>query len=258
MSRAPRYAQLPGPLPEQLQPLGREHGLGHDCHSGDVPPGRERLPPTPARPDRRRRRLTSWSRPIASSHRTATLVRVGTPSFKSWSNLPLISGCSRKKPVRLPPGRAMLVIHPLATGSASSSATMIGTVLLASRAARVASTGSTSRSRPPGSAASSRARAGNRLSFPMRIPGLDVDILSLRIAGFLQPGHKRAHGGVVGGVRGRTRAEQADTRNPNGGLGLSGERRGKEGQEHEEPRRDHGPPSSARPPTVASVASSVR
>ena len=63
----------------------------------------------------------------------------------------------------------------------------------------------------------------------MRIPALDVDILSLRVAGFLQPGQERSHGGVVRGVSGRAQAEQADTRNPSAGLGLGGERRGEDG-----------------------------
>lgn len=109
---------------------------------------------------------SNWIRAMVSSHRTATFARPGTPSFRSWSSFPAISGWSRKRPVRLPPGRAMLAIHPLTTGSVSqSSATTMGAARVASRTARVAY-GLDVTMAADGRPASSRARAGNPSSFP--------------------------------------------------------------------------------------------
>ena len=71
----------------------------------------------------------------------------------------------------------------------------------------------------------------------MLIPDLDADILFVRVAGFLQAGQERAHGGAVGGVGWRARAEQADLRNPNGRLRVGGERRGEEA-EHQNDQED--------------------
>ena len=68
-------------------------------------------------------------------------------SQRSWpaelppSAIPAISaeaGKSRNIPVILPPGRALLTINPLPTGSLSRSPATMGTVMVAARAARTA------------------------------------------------------------------------------------------------------------------------
>lgn len=61
----------------------------------------------------------------------------------------------------------------------------------------------------------------------MSVPDLDADILSGRVAGCVQSGQDRVHGGVVGRVGRRARTQQTE-RNRNGLLPLGGERRDEE------------------------------
>jgi hypothetical protein len=73
----------------------------------------------------------NWASPMAESHNAPGFESVGTTSLRSSICLPPSSGRSRNSPVKLPPGRAKLLTHPLATGSFSKSIPTIGIVVVA-------------------------------------------------------------------------------------------------------------------------------
>ena len=76
--------------------------------------------------------------PEVGSHTNATCRAAGTASRSSCNHLTDIVVRSTKKPVTLPPGRAMFAIHPLAMGSVSRSIATIGIESVASIAALTA------------------------------------------------------------------------------------------------------------------------
>ena len=138
--------------------------------------------------------------------------RRGTTSRRSPNCFPLISGISRKKPVMLPPGRARVLIHPLAMGSLSKSWATMGILLVASLAAAtrtgplgatITSTLSPTRSRAAGSS-SSGLKLASRNSMRTFLPSV--------YPASVRPRRNAASRGRVCGAAGRLEGEEADHR----------------------------------------------